>query len=1679
MYRHNNSVFRLAFALVIPILVVALECPATAYTLTVTADHGSVTVTPQKADYAAGEVVELIPKPDVGYCFAKWGGDTHSKKLVLNLTMDSNKTIMSNFESWTPPIGIPTPEFGIVESYRMYDDSNNRNPELTYHQNSEGGYCTHYVDSTHPNATDASNPFGSASQPRKSIPQNVPAGSVIEIHHSSEANNYNSTECNCTGIGTSSMPIFVRGVDEPHIPFYLDVGFAGDTTYMVVEGISFFGGYMPGRQGDFATTYISIRDCEFHGDENSGGVAIGPWQSDVLNHIHHVVFYNNTIHDNGIWDPNVAEGDRGIGGLAIQSNLSYIWALDNHIYHNEMNGIQVVQSAAMPNTDPRVSHHIYLGRNIAHHNKEVGFWTKTALDVVFSENVAYGHRPSQSAAGAGLGFQYDPKRVWFLYNITCDNEIGIQCGSGNTGGRDEFYFIGNVVYNDANGISLNGLNPPSPAQLIGNTIYNTENGIHNGWYTCKLNIVNNIIAASTYQVYFPSNYGTAASSTMSYNLLQGPVNIWWGGGNYTSLSQFQQATGDGAHCVEGDPLFVNSLGTDFRLQAASLATDAGIESEVYQRFHDLYGIDITKDVEERIRPQGGDWDIGAYEYVLNGVDDLSASGTSQNSVTSTWTVPGGDGDSDRPGRYDIRYAETAITEGSWDAATQVQGEPVPGEGGEAEFFTLTDLEPGTTYYVAITTSNNTGTTVSDLSNIVSATTTGSGNRAPVFNPIGDQSATEGVTLSLVVNATDADAGDTLSYSAPSVPSGAAFVAAPRTFAWTPAFEQIGVHYATFEVTDGQVTVSETIAITVYSGTNHPPVLGAIGNKSVNENALLSFSVSAADVDGQSLTYSAGSLPSGASFAGQTFTWTPGFTQAGSHDVAFTVSDGSAQDSETITISVANVNRAPVLAAVSDRNVNENALLTFSVSGTDPDGDSVSFSATGLPGGANFVSGTFSWVPTFNQAGSYVVTFTATDGGLTDSDQATIVVANVNDTTAPVASATYPEADAIQVPLNALIEVTVSDPGWGWGIDADTVELRVDGQEVYSGNTATYDSAYGTCRRTGTQASYNYSYQPDDDFDFDEQVPVSVSASDLAGNAMTAYAYSFTTEMRAFGFNRSVSWGPSDVDKGGPATVCDSSGTIWAVYHAGPVGQRDIYISKMAVNDSNFAGPAQLTTDSGDQGHPSLAIGSDDKLYVVWQDDRRGNWDIYARTSADGVNWSTATRITESDDNQIAPVVAVDRLSPSTAWVAWQDDSAGHYDIYVASSTNDFLTNTSAGITSSTADQTNPDIAVDASGAVCLVWTDARNGSEDIYGADSDTGPWTNVAVATGIGSSQHSPCIATEATGTVLHLAWAWVDEASGDGDIRYAVSDGMPSGSLAGTNIIDDTSGAEQTAPTLAVSGSTGAGLDIFVCWQDGRNVTSGGVDTDLYFADVEMGNETNILVGDGGTSSSQSEPAIGVDAYGYPYVVWTDGRNVNVEIYYAGSSHADAVELASETVAAAGGTVGVASPSVVGDVSVVIPAGACSHEVTVSIAEMANPQFASSSVVLAYEFGPSGLQFSVPVTITIPYAVADFPDGTPRPYWYDSQTGSLVQQGITDIESIVLSDTIHALRFRTTHFTPYGLFDTVVSPTGGGGGGGCALSPSGPEDFAGFVLPYLVVAVSMAILKRRDRKLYQNADR
>ena len=119
--------------------------------------------------------------------------------------------------------------------------------------------------------------------------------------------------------------------------------------------------------------------------------------------------------------------------------------------------------------------------------------------------------------------------------------------------------------------------------------------------------------------------------------------------------------------------------------------------------------------------------------------------------------------------------------------------------------------------------------------------------------------------------------------------------------------------------DGGFTDEKRIENTITTG-SWTPVLDSIGDKSGTEGELLTFTINATDPNGDALTYSASTLPTGVIFSGQTFSWTPTVGQKGTYSgIHFEVSDGKYTDSKDITITIGEM-PAPAITGVEVINI---------------------------------------------------------------------------------------------------------------------------------------------------------------------------------------------------------------------------------------------------------------------------------------------------------------------------------------------------------------------------------------------------------------------------------------------------------------------------------------------------------------------------------------------------------------------------------------------------------------------------------------------------------------------------------------------------------------------------------------------------------------------------------------
>jgi hypothetical protein len=282
------------------------------------------------------------------------------------------------------------------------------------------------------------------------------------------------------------------------------------------------------------------------------------------------------------------------------------------------------------------------------------------------------------------------------------------------------------------------------------------------------------------------------------------------------------------------------------------------------------------------------------------------------------------------------------------------------------------------------------------------------NTAPILGAIGNRTVVEGNLLSFTATATDSDVpAQSLTFSLDAGAPATATISPAGAFAWTPdEADGPGAYSVTIRVTDNGspvLTDFETITITV-TETNSRPVLNPIGNKSGLEGSVITFTATATDTDlpANALTFSLDAgAPAGAGItSGGVFTWTPGGTQGGAtYQITVRVRDNGSpalDDFETISVTVTEVNTAPVLNPIGNKTVSRGRLLSFTATATDVDlpAQTLVFSlGAGAPSGAAITAGgVFTWTPTAAQAPSTnSITVRVTDGSLTDTETISVIV----------------------------------------------------------------------------------------------------------------------------------------------------------------------------------------------------------------------------------------------------------------------------------------------------------------------------------------------------------------------------------------------------------------------------------------------------------------------------------------------------------------------------------------------------------------------------------------------------------------------------------------------------------------------------------------------------------------
>jgi VCBS repeat-containing protein len=154
---------------------------------------------------------------------------------------------------------------------------------------------------------------------------------------------------------------------------------------------------------------------------------------------------------------------------------------------------------------------------------------------------------------------------------------------------------------------------------------------------------------------------------------------------------------------------------------------------------------------------------------------------------------------------------------------------------------------------------------------------------------------------------------------------------------------------------------------------------------INEDQPAAITLAASDVDGDTLTFSVTQGPAHGTLSGTApiLTYTPNADFNGSDSFTFVANDGAAaSNTATVSITVAPVNDAPVIANPGTRSNAEGDAVSIALVASDLDGDApLAFSAMGLPPGLTLAeqTGMITGTLTMQAAGVYTPIVSVVDG----------------------------------------------------------------------------------------------------------------------------------------------------------------------------------------------------------------------------------------------------------------------------------------------------------------------------------------------------------------------------------------------------------------------------------------------------------------------------------------------------------------------------------------------------------------------------------------------------------------------------------------------------------------------------------------------------------------------------
>jgi hypothetical protein len=251
---------------------------------------------------------------------------------------------------------------------------------------------------------------------------------------------------------------------------------------------------------------------------------------------------------------------------------------------------------------------------------------------------------------------------------------------------------------------------------------------------------------------------------------------------------------------------------------------------------------------------------------------------------------------------------------------------------------------------------------------------------------------------------------------------------------------------------------------------------------------------------------------------------------------------------------------------------------------------------------------------------------------------------------------------------------------------------------------------------------------------------------------------------------------------------------------------------LAFGQSSDSSPINLSDNDGSSSSQRV-VTAGSSIFVVWQDNSDGDWDIFfARSTDGGETFSEPDNLSNNGGASTLPKISTNNDGSLVA-IAWSDNSLGAAEIFFARSTDGGETFSEPdNLTSNSLLVLNPSVAVAGEDNIVVVWSSNEGTQFDIYFSSSED-KGLSFSEPTNLSNNDHdssAPQLYTVAQDVYL----VWIDNVSGNKEVMVSLSD--DSGSSFSEPVNVSNSDDDSSNPRLAASSD---GKNVFLAWEEGSD--------------------------------------------------------------------------------------------------------------------------------------------------------------------------------------------------------------------------------------------------------------------